>query len=341
MYKFMDNYAKYSYEQLQLQQPHTNPQGIYKKGLEYFIKCGNLDVKPINNSKASIVEVFDNEIRVLGCKIALVDSVPIGATQLETRTIEQVASLSGNPLNVVDLNKQLVLLLPKDFPKLWIDFNHASQGWDAKIERRLLDFEVNILEKKVSQLCGYETTLTCMVDMNVKRKFEHKYQDPLSITVSKHSLLNYSKPLLQKWEEDEQLWSDMQEKLFISNENLKVENDKVQQSACFINGRYGEAHNIRNYLTLFNEIQIVVPNGSMYEKLLHSLDITEDDLIKLVEMNRVKLIFPHTVESYNKSLLEKVTDINPLGISLSRELAFKTVVDLKQRNPLVIFTFKY
>src|SRR5699024_2652619 len=112
---------------------------------------------------------------------------------------------------------------------------------------------------------------------NVKEKFEYKSRDSLTITVSKHSLSNYSKPLLHKWEEDEQLWSDRKEELFISSDNLKIEIEKEQQSACFINGRYGEAHNIRNYLTLFNEIQIVVPIESTYEKLLHSLDITEDD----------------------------------------------------------------
>src|SRR5699024_652981 len=105
----------------------------------------------------------------------------------------------------------------------------------------------NTLDEKVSQLCGYKTTLTSTIDRNVKEKFEYKSRDSLTITVSKHSLSNYSKPLLHKWEEDEQLWSDRKEELFISSDNLKIEIEKEQQSACFINGRYGETHNIRNY----------------------------------------------------------------------------------------------
>lgn len=335
MDSLMDNYALYSFEKLQLLQPHTNPQGIFKKGLEYFIQCSNLDVKPINSKRTSIFEVFDKEICVLGCKIVLVSSVPDEAIQMTTRTFEQITNLYGNPLSIIDFNKQLALLLPIKFPRLWIDFNHDTQNWEAKVERSLSEGELNVLENKLSLLCGYETSLTCTIDLDLNLKFEHKFHDTLSISISKHSSLNYSKSLFRKWEEDEQFWSDNKANLFHNDKNPETEDQKVKRANCLINGKYGEAHNIRNYLTLFNEIQIVIPIETSYDKLLYSLNITEEELVKLVEMNRVKLIFPHSIERYKKSLLENVVDINPHGILLSRELAFNTVSDLKRRNPIV------
>ncbi|WP_188453385.1 hypothetical protein [Virgibacillus oceani] len=48
----------------------------------------------------------------------------------------------------------------------------------------------------------------------------------------------------------------------------------------------------------------------------------------------MKLIFPQSIERYNRNLLEKVSNINPKSIMFSRELAYRTILDLKQRNPL-------
>ncbi|WP_188453384.1 hypothetical protein [Virgibacillus oceani] len=281
MYEFMDGYARYSYERLQLQQPHLKTDGIYKKGYEYYIKCKNLNVEPLNEPESSIVEVFNKQIKILGCKITLVTNLPDGAINLDNRTMEEVLQLSGNPFNVIDFNKQLSLLLPKTFPRLWLSFNHGPQGWDVEVEKDLNQSELEVLKDKVSLLCGYKAEINCYLASNIEEKFKRKHQDPLSLTVSKHSTFNYSKALMEKWEEDEQLWSDNKRDLYLSGQANGWEFDKPQDSSCLINGKFGEAHNIRNYLTLFNEIQIVVPIESSYEKLLHSLDITEDELVKL------------------------------------------------------------
>ncbi|WP_309260426.1 hypothetical protein [Bacillus cereus] len=336
MNSILENYAKYSYEQVGILQPHLSIRGLYKKNFEYFILCEDINIQAFGKPKCSVVEVFNNEIRVMGCPVRLVDQIPDEAIKLEERTNEETIALTGNPLNHIDYNKQLSLLTPNSFPIFWVEFNHQSQGWNVFSEKTLNQQEKEILIAKIGNLSGTTLPIEFHLDFNVQKHFPQKLHDPLSITVSKHSTHDFSKELMNKWEEDEQLWSDNRFKLFNEFDVIEEEEQgESKSSTCLINGQIGEAHNIRNYLTLFDELQIVIPISSSYEQFLQSLDIQESELLNLLELNKIKLIFPHSIQRYTKSLLEKAISCNPNNIMLSRELTNKTIMDLKQRNPLV------
>ncbi|MBT2667309.1 hypothetical protein J7J00_17660 [Bacillus sp. ISL-4] len=336
MYEQLDNYAKHSYERIRILQPQLEISGVYKRGSEYFIICNSLDVLAFGESERTVVEVFDNEIRVLGCPVHLVTQIPNGAVELDERSNDDIIILSGDPLNIIDFNKQLSLLIPNSFLKFWVKFNHQFQGWDVNTERTLRKEEKEILIEKISILSGTMPRIEFSIDTNIQKHYRQKTHDPLSISVSKHSTHNFSKALMDKWEEDEQLWSENKQGLFTTIvDDPETEKAKNKSSTCLINGQMGVAHNIRNYLTLFDEVQIIMPIESSYDQFLISLGIQEDELLKLLELNKIKLIFPHSIQRYRKSLLEKAVFFNPEHIMLTRELTYKTILDLKQRNPLV------
>jgi hypothetical protein len=334
MSEIWDRYAIYSYEQLQLKQPHVKVNGIYKTGFKYFIKCNNLELLPVNSKYQTIVDAFDKEIRVAGCSIELVTELPIGTNQIDERNSIDIINLSGNPLNISNFNKQLSLLFSNSFPKLCVTFNHSNQGWDVHVEREVSQHEANIIKSKINILCGYDADVSFKVGLNLKSEVNYREHDGLSIAVSRLSASDYSKPVMAKWEEDEQVWTDNKVKLF-SADNIS-EKQKIQgRSACLLNSLNCEAHNIRNYLTLFSEVNIVVPPESKYEELLQSLDLNQAELLKLLEINRVKLIFPLSIHRYNKKLIENAVEINSANVMFSRELAYKTVSNLKHRNPIL------
>ena len=218
---------------------------------------------------------------------------------------------------------------------MWVEFNHSIRGWNVSLDREASADEKNIITNKINMLCGYDANVIFKTGLNLKDEYNYSNHNGLSLAVSRLSAFNYSKSIMAKWEEDEQLWSDNKLALFSGNPNIASDTLKKQQrSACLINSLTCEADNIRNYLTLFAEIILVVPPGDKIEELLNSLDLTQKELFKLLELNRVKLIFPHSINRYNKAFLETTTAINPVNLTFSRELAYRTISDLKCRNPL-------
>ena len=326
-----DGYALYSYERLRLEQPHLKVDGIYKDGSRYYIKCDDLEIAPVNSESKNIVEVFNKSIRVIGCYIELVTEVPKNACKMDEIDERKIINLSGNPLNLYDFNSQLSLILSNSLPQMWVEFNHQNQGWSVLSERKLSDEEESSIKKGIYTLCGYSANVNFKIGLSNKNV--PKINDGLYISVSRFSRHNYSSEVINKWEADEQIWSDNKQKLFSSSiaDNLR----KKKHSACLINGMTCKASNIRNYLTLFSEVNIIVPPESKYEELLNSLDVTKDEILKLLEFDRVKLIFPMAVNRYNKEIIENAIETNPTNVIFSRELAYRTVLDLKCRNPIV------
>ncbi|MGL5255489.1 MAG: hypothetical protein ACRC76_00515 [Proteocatella sp.] len=333
MSSFGETDAIFSYEQLLLKQPHLKVDGIYKFGSGYYIKCENLEVLPLDSKYKTMLDAFNNEIRICTCPIELVTEIPNGSVSLEQRNTAEMINLSGNPLNVFDFNKQVALLLSAALPKLWIEFNHSIHGWDVFLERAASKDEENIIKNKINMLSGYDATVIFKIGLNLKD--EYNDTKGLSLAVSRLSVFNYSKSIMDKWEEDEQIWSENKVNLFSTPPTATSDAQKIQQrSSCLINSLNCETYNIRNYLTLFKEVILVVPTGDKIEELLHSLDLTQKELFKLLEINRMKLIFPQSINLYNKEFLENTVAINPSNLIFSRELAYRTVNDLKCRNPL-------
>lgn len=336
MLDHLKNYAIYSYERLRLLQPHIQTTGIFRVGDKYIIHCENPGLPAIEGNGKSIKDVFNNEIRVAGCPVTISNVIPNNASRINERSYTEIINLKGNPFNIFDLNKQLSLLLSSEFPLFWLDFNNNNQTLDVKIKRELSKEEQVRFELSLHKLIGDNAKINYIFEQSLNVHIKESKHDPLSISVSRFSNQNFSKDLMEKWESDEQIWSDNKEILFTDTENDKTQsNQREEKTSCLINGQMATADNIRNYLTLFDKLQIILPIESMYSDFINSLGVTEEELIKLIELGKVKLILPHSIFRYKTDLLEKAVAIDPSSIMLSRELACKTITDLKIRNPLL------
>lgn len=336
MLDHLQNYAIYSYERLRLLQPHIKTTGIYRVGDKYTIHCENPDLLAIEGNGTSVKEVFNYVIRVAGCPVTISNIIPDNATRINERSYNEIINLKGTPFNIFDLNKQLSLLLPSEFPMFWLDFNNNNQVLDVKIKRKLSKEEQIRFEHSVNKLISDNAKINYIFEQSLNVAAKESNHDPLSISVSRFSNQSFSKDLMEKWELDEQIWSDNKEILFTNRENSKTQfNQREEKASCLINGQMATADNIRNYLTLFDELQIILPIESMYLDFITALGVTEEELIKLIELGKVKLILPQSIFRYKTDLLEKAVAIDPSSIVLSRELACKTITDLKTRNPLL------
>ncbi|WP_418301877.1 hypothetical protein [Lysinibacillus fusiformis] len=65
----------------------------------------------------TVSEIFDQEIRTFGCPVKMVHEIPVDAILINEHTDNEIISLAGNPLNIVELNKQPALLISTIFQK--------------------------------------------------------------------------------------------------------------------------------------------------------------------------------------------------------------------------------
>ncbi|WP_418301878.1 hypothetical protein [Lysinibacillus fusiformis] len=86
--------------------------------------------------------------------------------------------------------------------------------------------EEKTLKDKIKFLTAVISPIKFHLDAEVEKRFPSKTHDPLSINVSNHASNSFSKILLDKWEEDEQLWSDSKHILFKEIDSEIV--DRVQ-----------------------------------------------------------------------------------------------------------------
>ncbi|WP_128103500.1 hypothetical protein [Paenibacillus sp. DCT19] len=340
MKEFIEKYALYSYERLQLQQPQLVVKWLYKQQSWYYILCDNLNTVPMKSAYTDITKTFDREIRVMGCPVKLVTELPNLAQKINERSQKDIINLVGNPLTINDFNIQLSLNLPKKLSSVWVDYDHKTEMWKVMSVEVLSANECEVVKYHISKLCGYEIEVyfTQREHLKNEQQLANTSFEGITLAVSKHSTLNYSKELLSKWEEDEEKWLQNREELFWSDSNELIKQN-YNQSACLVNGSLGEANDIRNYLTLFKEINIIIPQEWIHEKFFSDLGVNEVDLLRLIEMNRIKLILPHSINYYKMNFLEKVIAVNPKSLMLSRELACNTLRNQRIRNPFTFLPF--
>ena len=139
-------------------------------------------------------------------------------------------------------------------------------------------------------------------------------------------------------EQDESCWADHKRAVFSDKpptvRDLLPDPLKIDPSRCLVDGVLGQTLNIRTYLSLYKEALIALPDEQSYGEFLHSLGVTEDELVWLTTIGRVTLVLPQSLDRYDPSLINRVASDCPSGLLLSRRLALATVADTRNRFPL-------
>ncbi|MEC0105367.1 hypothetical protein P4H27_00275 [Paenibacillus taichungensis] len=334
--KIIENYALYSYERLRLLQPQLKVKGLYKQQNCYYIHCDDFNIVPINSNYTDMSNAFEKEIKIASCPIKLVIDLPNETQRINDREQKDVQNLVGSPFTLNDFNFHLSLNLPKKLPSIWVNYDNTNEVWEVMCAKILSNNQNQIVRECISKLVGYQAEIILTQTENIEDEFKSIYKNSSNITiaVSKHSFFDFSKELMRKWEEDEEVWLENKEKLFWSDADDFIQQE-YNHSACFVNASFGETHDIRNYLTLFNEINLVLPKESLEENFYNSLGVNESELLSLIEMNKLKIVLPHSVNKYNTKFIEKVVSVNSKNLVFSRELACRTLRNQRTRNPYI------
>lgn len=338
-------YARRSYDNIVLQQPHIVFNGLWLLNEQFYIHCPQSSDPELTAISGKKLTDWIKEYKIIGVPpTILVATVPKGAVEIPHRTIEDIALSKSEPLTILDYERLLLLQLPHDFPFFKIDSEPPKLIYT--VERILSDEEQTLLD------IAHDTLNTILepvfrVDENVSRKSPFDSLSPilghsLHLLNSRYVSIqqkNAGKSIKKLCEEDEDFWFDTKVEIF--TKNIQTPFDFVppdflsNQSACFIDASVYNPQNIRSYLTLFQKIIINMPLSDNVENFLAGLSITEKELTELVASNKVQFILPQSVDRYDRKFMEMVLDANQNSMLMSRRLAAISIAEIRKRMPLL------
>lgn len=338
-----DHYARWSYEQLLLQQPHIAFSGLWRLDWRYFVVCPTLETARTVEGK-DLAKWFHNNCRVVTAPIVIVASCPPSAERVPERTAAERVALVGAPRSTRDVLVDMDLALSKHFPPFTIRPVGAKFVLVTKVV--LVTKEpLNASQADEAQTAfasfGYGT-----LDFETDPAWDSKSdafrdqggQGDLYLLPSRRLPTCFGSSLRSLLEEDEDFWVDNKNQVLASlhtdpNSLLPETWTSSKGLSCFVEATVLHPENIRRYLSLYNTVHLALPIAERFQLACEAMGVKPMELRKLVEMGRLKIVLPQALDRYRPDWLSEVADNAPQGLLFSRRLAAAAIADARRRIP--------
>lgn len=328
-----DKFAFTSYETFLLSQYHIDCTGLYYTyNGSYVIHCPNVTETTPSLEGDNLHRWFDTH-KMMGTNIRIVRELPEHAVKIDDHVPKAKSAGAGYLISRGDVEYEINLLIPAIFPDYEI-------RWSNPIS---IAFKEEVTETGFMEL----------QDLFQKNNFPLKVQfinDPLakSSTGSAQGVFSYIMPsrfakhklgtlLAAKWEQDEDDWMNNRDKVLLDTSKAAGREAYFNSNKfrCIIDCNIGIPSNIRNYLSLYEEVCISLPTGNT-EAVFKGLDVSPGELRELVAMNKVQILAPHSIERYELPLMESLVEANDANVHLTRRLSSLILKENGRRNPLFL-----
>lgn len=302
---------------------------LYGRGWDFTLHVANCD----DATFPDLAKYFDNNIRPITCSIKLSQQVPPVGTPIDDATgYEGELWLNGEPLSAPAFNILLWLADPT-LPKGGIDFDHDRKSWvfrsftslsdDAKARIQMAASKIGIVGPVTVEVIPYPAVSPTKTSAPNRR-------GDMSLITSRQ-LQHAPDSLRHLVEEDEDEW-----RIFLSQRARQeiVAPDTAQSFACLYDIEHCGDSRLSELLTIYDRVDIMPPINSGLDWCSRHL-APLSDLQELVQLKRLRIILPHSIEKYNSSLLEAVAEVDRSSIVLSRSLAAKTITRGQMKDPLL------
>lgn len=339
-----DGIVRQSYERFLLSQPQLEFGGLWFKDDVYYIVCRRSPTHEAGPDHGTIKDRFWMYEMMGSPPTEVVADVPVGADRVPCRSAEDLALLHGSSRTFPELVLALNLALPREFPNFRLE--GSSLECTAILERELSDEESRAFIDACHAV-GIKRIKQIRVDSDASRhsNFIHVFGskigdagDDLYLTPSRRLSPNVPQRLRWIVEDDEDFWRDRRKQLLATTEieqpaEVLPTKWHVPEASCVLDPRAYPANNIRNYLSIFRQVLLVLPTVDQLDQKLNELRIGAKDLVELVRIGRVSLLLPESIDRYPYQILAPLAEDVPERLLASRRLAAATIVDTRKRLP--------
>lgn len=325
------NFALLSYETLLLSQYHIECRGLFYFNGVYLIHCPYVKPDTLTPQGENLHEWFRGR-KIMGTNIEIVNELPKQAIRIDGAVERHISPGSGYLITRGDFDYEINLLIPGIFPDY--EIRHGDPLVIAFKEpvtpEGLLELKNIFLENKFAIKCEFVNDPAA--HPSTKQPTAGFFSGIIPARYAKNRM---GKPLADKWEQDEDEWLNSRNEILADASKAKGKEHYFNQKKfrCIIDCNVGVPSNIRNYLSLYEEVCIVPPMKDT-EGVLKKLDVSRDELAELVAMNRLQILAPASIELYDLPLIETLVEANSANVHLTRRLTSLVLKDSIERNPL-------
>lgn len=282
-------------------QYHLRIDGLWRFNGQYLIHCPDIDETTLAIDGTKLTEWFNNNL-IIGKYSKLVSSVPKGAERIPTLTKDGLSFFAGSPRTISYFINDLLANLPKDYPEFKLLDNR--RGELKFFTHKPLSIEQEDLLITAIDKMRISVLLETVIAENLNEIPQSFYWSEMDIQHYKTIKWVNGNKTQKLWEDDEDFWNEMHSNLLntsVKKSDYFQDNFSIKESSCIISDSINPP-NIRNSLTLYRVVYLSLPIYDFYDQYWKSLGISEDELLRLVEMKRVKLLLPQPLHRYNPRL---------------------------------------
>ncbi|MFL5786796.1 MAG: hypothetical protein ACJ748_01975 [Flavisolibacter sp.] len=322
-----------SYETFLLGQYNIECCGLFYDNGVYLIHCPTVTANTQSLEGENLHHWFDMR-KIIGTNIKIVNALPENAIKVDTDVDKAKSPGTGYLVTNSDIVYEINLLIPGIFPDYEIQLGNPitivfkEEVTQEGIHELEAIFQMNVFPIK----CSFINDPAAITKTEAPAGGFFSYIIP-----SRYAKHKMGKQLADKWEEDEDEWIINRGQILSGKmEGIDRENYfNAKKFRCVIDCRAGTPFNIRSYLSLYEEVCIVLPLKNI-ESVLKGLDISREELIELVSLNKLQILAPSSIELYDLPLMESLVYTNSRNVHLARRLTSLILQENSRRNPLYL-----
>ncbi|MBK8253655.1 MAG: hypothetical protein IPK82_13435 [Polyangiaceae bacterium] len=141
-------------------------------------------------------------------------------------------------------------------------------------------------------------------------------------------------------EEDEDFWMSHRQRVFaealtdassILDHNWRSD----RELGCIVDASVIPPHNLRTYLSLYDRVYLVAPLDLAFSGTCEAMGVSQEEFLELLGLGRLRVLLPQSLDRYDRTWLNRAAEAAPNALLMSRRLAAATIVDARQRVPLL------
>lgn len=338
---------RHDYERFRFDTHQYDHKGLFTDGKSLYAVVSDVEG---NDTLLDELNEHYRKYHTAGIPIGkIVGEVSPGLRLIESRSRLEKTLTHGQPMTMDETINLFVLHIPKKYHPFHVDFLFNTNQFNLTFKSQITCDE----QEEIQLICealgyqGYDFVFkfdSAMPEFSGKVEHKPNAHNNLLLTASGLMQKQFSKPVLIRYEEDEDFWAQNRQSVFSGDETdqqapFLLPKFVEKKSRCFVDASVFPRQNLRVYLTLYEQIIIALPLNKDAQHFYNMFELNRYEFQELVARGRLLFVAPQNLARYSQELLSDILMVAPDSVIFSRRLAASTIQGIQKKSGIIGTTF--